>query len=121
MAREVKKKSYGETAVANSYKKAAKNSKHLVMKCHPLTEQGIPDLITHTAQGRTFYVETKSTGEECSPIQIEFHKRLKKLGIDTYVLDTKVKDFYDLFLFGYTTYPGRHFHKNPFKDNGKYN
>lgn len=100
---------YTESTVAESYKKVCKKLGYLTMKCHPLSEIGIPDLITHTTDGETFYVETKTTGEECSPIQKEFHKRLKRRNIETYVLDTKVKTFEDLYKYGYTTYPGKHY------------
>lgn len=108
-------KPYNEPTVAKWYKQSAEADGGLVMKMHPITNAGIPDLITFR-RGRVFFVETKSTGDRCTPLQIEMHRRLKERGIDTYVLDTKIDNFSDLFLYAYTTYEGRHYHKNPFKD-----
>lgn len=106
---------FKERTVAKWLKLAAKERNALVFKMHPITDAGIPDTIVHMA-GRTFYVETKTTGEQCTPIQIEQHARLKKAGIDTYVLDTKIKHIFDLFIVAYTTYEGKHYKKNPFKN-----
>lgn len=116
-------KKYTEIQVDNALKKACAEAGWLIFKNHPLTEAGIPDRIIHQkGSGRTFYVELKGTGKSCRPLQIEFHKRLKRCGIETYVLDTKVEHVWDIFTYGYTEYESSHFHKNPFKDkrDGKY-
>lgn len=41
-------------------------------------------------RGRAIFVETKTTGERCTEAQIAFHRRLKELGFETYVLDTRI-------------------------------
>lgn len=98
-----KPKEYGERLVAKWLVKCVEESGGFITKMHPLTAKGIPDylVITH---GRTIFVETKTTGKTCEPAQIEFHKRLKTKGIDTYVLDTKITNFYDLYKVAYKTY-----------------
>lgn len=97
-------KQYSEKLVAAHLVKCVNEvPEAMIMKMHPLTNKGIPDyLIIHA--GRVFFVETKTTGKLCEPAQVEFHKRLKQKGIETYVLDTKISNFYDIFKCGYKTY-----------------
>lgn len=109
-----KTRKYTEKTIDTHFKKVVEEDGGLTFKNHPLTNAGIPDRIVHH-RGWTFYVELKATGEECSPLQIEFHKRLKAKGIETYVLDTKITNYWDLFVVAYTTYEGKHYHKNPHK------
>lgn len=111
-----KRKTYSEKLVHRSFKAACQCKGTVAFKNHPMTEEGIPDLIVHRAGMGSFYVETKTTGEECTPIQKEFHKRLLACGIHTYVLDVKVTNFYDLFVYCYTTYESKYFERNPFKE-----
>lgn len=96
-------KVYSETQVANSLVKAVKGHNGYICKLHPLTEKGIPDYMCIVGQ-RVFFVETKTTGRKCDPIQVEYHKRLKSYGCDTYVLDTKIENFNDLYNVAYKTY-----------------
>lgn len=102
-------KRYTEKAVAERLRLLVKTSGGLIFKMHPLTEKGIPDYIVHAYNGKTFYVETKTTNERCAPIQIEFHRMLKMREIETYVLDVVVDNYNDIFAHSYTTYPGIHF------------
>ena len=102
-------KRYTEKAVAERLRLLVKTSGGLIFKMHPLTEKGIPDYIVHAYNGKTFYVETKTTNERCTPIQIEFHRMLKMREIETYVLDVVVDNYNDIFAHSYTTYPGIHF------------
>ena len=95
-------------------KKAVEDAGGLIFKMHPITNAGIPDRLIH-CRGMTFYVETKETGKPCSDIQIEMHAIIHKRGIAVYVLDQKVKDFWEIFQLAYTTYEGKHYNKNPFK------
>ena len=105
---------YKESIVDKWLKRCVESEKGIILKMHPVTNAGIPDRIIHF-RSMTFYVETKTTGEKCTDLQIDMHKRLKERGIDTYVLDTKITNIWDLFTVAYTTYPGRHYSKNPFK------
>lgn len=82
-----------------------------ITKMHPMSNSGIPDRII-IMHGKVFFVELKTTGEKCTPIQVEMHKTLKTHGIDTYVLDTKISNFYDLYKWCYTTYEGMYFKQN---------
>lgn len=102
-------KRYTEKAVAERLRMLVKTSGGLIFKMHPLTDKGIPDYIVHAYNGRTFYVETKTTGERCTPIQIEFHRMLHMREIETYVLDVVVDNYNDIFAHSYTTYPGVHY------------
>lgn len=107
-------KPYGEKLVDKWFKKSVEEAKGITFKMHPMTDAGMPDRIVH-CKNMTFYVELKGTGEKCSPIQIEMHKRIRDKGIMVYVLDTKITNFYDLFTSAYTTYESSHYHKNPNK------
>lgn len=96
-------KIHSEKLVASHLVKCTKEKSGLIFKQHPLTNVGIPDYLVIMC-GRTMFVETKTSGEVCTPIQVEFHKMLRDKGIETYVLDTKIDDFYDLYKYGYKTY-----------------
>lgn len=101
--RAILKKKWSEKLVAKHLVECVKEAGGFIVKMHPLTNAGIPDylIIIH---GRTLFVETKTTGEHCTPIQEEFHKILKKHNVETYVLDTKITNFYDLYTWSYKTY-----------------
>jgi len=105
---------YSEKLVDKWLKTCVEDAGGIIFKMHPITNAGVPDRIVHF-RAMTFYVETKTTGEACTPLQIEMHARLHKRGIHTYVLDTKIKNVWDLFIVAYTTYECKHYRKNPFK------
>lgn len=109
------KKIFRERLVDKWLKRCVEESGGMTMKMHPITNAGVPDRIVHF-RGRTFYVEVKTTGEKAEPLQVEMHRRLKERGIETYILDVKITNIWDLFTVCYTTYDGRHYHKNPFKN-----
>lgn len=106
---------YRERIVDKWFVRCVEQASGLTMKMHPITNAGVPDRICHL-NAMTFYVEMKTTGEPCTPLQIEMHKRLYKKGIQTYVLDVKITNIWDLFVYAYTTYEGKHYHKNPHKN-----
>lgn len=103
---------YRESIVDKWLKRCVEEAGGLIMKMHPITNAGVPDRIIHF-RGMTFYVELKETGKKCEPLQIEMHKRLKARGIQTYVLDTKITNIWDLFVVAYTTYEGKHYKDDP--------
>lgn len=92
-----------EAAVARNLRDAIKKANGLSMKIHPLTFKGVPDYLIHVG-GRTFYVETKTTGKTCSPAQREAHRILKEHGVETYVLDRRIVELDELFMYSYKTY-----------------
>lgn len=92
-----------EATVARNLRDAIKKANGLIMKVHPLTFKGVPDYLIHVG-GRTFYVETKTTGKTCSLAQIEAHKILKEHGVETYVLDRRIRELEELFMYSYKTY-----------------
>lgn len=112
------KKIFRERLVDKWLKRCVEEKGGVTFKMHPITNAGIPDRIVHR-HGKTFYVETKTTGERCTPIQIEMHKMLKKRNIEVYILDVKITDFWDLFNVCYTEYEGSHYKKNPHVDHPK--
>lgn len=97
------KKTWQEPLVARYLKKCVEEAGGMCVKMHPLTNKGIPDYLVHIHK-RTFYVETKTTGKLCEPAQVEYQKLLKAQGIETYVLDTKITNFWDLYIYAYKTY-----------------
>lgn len=109
-----KGKLYSEKLIHRYLKQAIKDGRGIAYKNHPLTDEGIPDLIVHW-RGMTFYVETKTTGKECTEQQKEFHAKLRRIGIQTYVLDVKITNIYDLWIYCYTTYPSKYFVRNPWR------
>lgn len=96
-------KVWEEKLVAKHLVKCVEEANGLIFKMHPLTNKGIPDYLI-IMYGRTFFVETKTTGKRCEPAQVEFHKMLKAKGIETYTLDTKITNIHDLYVYGYKTY-----------------
>ncbi len=114
-ARLDRKTKYPERRVDRAFVLAVEAAGGFTTKMHPMSNSGIPDRILHYHR-RTYYVEMKTTGEPCSPLQIEMHKRLHEQGIPVYVLDTQIKNILELWDFVYTTYPSDHYHKNPHKD-----
>lgn len=111
---EKEKKIYKEALVGKWLKKCCEEQGWLIFKNHPLGNTGIPDRIIHPKGNiNTFYVELKTTGERCTPAQIEFHKMLKRNGVETYVLDTKITNIWDLYQNCYTEYEGHHYKKHP--------
>lgn len=51
--------------------------------------RGVPDRIIIMPQGKTYYVEMKQTKGALHPLQIYFHKQMKRLGHEVYVLWSK--------------------------------
>jgi len=96
-------KVWEEKLVAKWLVRCVEEAGGIAFKMHPLTNKGIPDYLI-IMRGRTFFVETKTTGKVCTPAQVEFHRLLKDKKVDTYVLDTKITNFYDLYTLGYKTY-----------------
>lgn len=92
-----------EATVARHLRDAIKKANGLILKVHPLTFKGVPDYLVHVG-GRTLYVETKTTGKTCSPAQREAHKILKEHGVETYVLDRRIVELDELFMYSYKTY-----------------
>lgn len=104
-----------EKTVGRHFRNAVKKAGAIAFKNHPVTNPGIPDYLV-LYNGKAIYVELKTTGEACTPLQIEFHKYLKRRGIDTFVLDHKIDCFVEIMQTGYTSYHGKHWDKNPFRD-----
>jgi len=49
---------------------------------------GLPDRICLFPQGRTVFVEVKSTGKKPTPMQLRQHTKLRKLGFEVLVIDS---------------------------------
>lgn len=99
----VTKENFSEKVVDKWLLKCVAGAGALCYKMHPITNGGIPDRLV-ISHGRVFFVETKTTGKKCTPIQIAFHKKLSDAGIDTFVLDTKIESLYDIHIKAYKTY-----------------
>jgi hypothetical protein len=56
---------------------------------------GVPDRIVFLPGGRIYFVELKATGRGVTAIQAAVHDRLKRLGFDVLIIDSKegVLDF----------------------------
>jgi hypothetical protein len=53
------------------------------------TIAGVPDRMVLMPGGRTYFVELKQKGEKPTPIQVVWHNRLRALGYQVVVLDSK--------------------------------
>ena len=107
---------YSRKAVKiNFLRSAAEQPNLLVIPFRRWTDTkrpAIPHFIVHDNR-RTFYVEIVATGETLGEDRKQFHAAAKARKVETYVLDVKITNWYDLLLFAYTTYPGTHHHKAP--------
>ena len=52
---------------------------------------GLPDRLVLLPGGHLYFVEMKSEGKKPSPIQKVVHKKLKRLGFEVWIIDTKEK------------------------------
>lgn len=52
---------------------------------------GVPDRLVLLPEGRTVFVELKAAGKESTPIQLLQHKKIRALGFQVSVIDTKEK------------------------------
>lgn len=51
---------------------------------------GIPDREVLLPGGITLWVELKAPGKEPRPVQIAWHKKLRKLGFEVFVIDNRI-------------------------------
>lgn len=52
---------------------------------------GLPDRLVLLPMGYIIFIETKSQGDKPRPIQLLVHNKLKQIGFNVYVADTKEK------------------------------
>lgn len=52
---------------------------------------GIPDRLCLLPMGRAFFVEVKTTKEKAQPLQLLWHKKLREIGFEVYVVDTSAQ------------------------------
>lgn len=52
---------------------------------------GVPDRLILIPGGRMFFAELKRPGARPRPLQIAVHQRLRRLGFEVYVIDSKEK------------------------------
>ena len=50
---------------------------------------GVPDRLVILPPGRTIYVEIKAPGKKPAPLQLAQHRRLRGLGCDVRVIDSR--------------------------------
>ena len=60
----------------------------LCWKLPAIHVSGIPDRLCLLPMGRAFFAEIKTTGEKPEKLQLYWHKKLKKIGFEVYVVDT---------------------------------
>lgn len=52
---------------------------------------GLPDRLVLLPMGYIIFIETKSQGDKPRPIQLLVHNKLRQIGFNVYVADTKEK------------------------------
>lgn len=85
------RESYLEKIFESELKKAG----GWALKLYPTIVSGIPDRLALLPGGRAVFVELKAPGKKPRKLQILIHNKLKDLGFEVEVLDTKerVYDF----------------------------
>lgn len=60
----------------------------LCIKMSPEFNAGIPDRLI-LIRGRSFFVELKATGKKPRKLQVKYAEKLKKVGFETIIIDSK--------------------------------
>lgn len=68
-----------------------KKRRGMCIKMVPMHIIGLPDRLILLPRMTIFFVETKSEGDKPRKIQLIMHKKIRALGFDVHVADTKEK------------------------------
>ena len=60
----------------------------ICLKLPAIHVSGIPDRLCLLPRGRVFFAEIKTTKQKVRKLQALWHKKLRDLGFDVYVIDT---------------------------------
>lgn len=61
----------------------------MAIKLFPMGNDGLPDRMVLLPLGRLVFIELKDTGKRPRPLQLRVHGRLRELGFDVEVIDSK--------------------------------
>ena len=61
----------------------------MALKVNSSSMRGLPDRLVLLPQGRLFFAEIKTTGKGARALQKFTHKKLRALGFEVYVIDSK--------------------------------
>lgn len=78
-----------ESSIENNLVKKVKAAGGTAYKFTSPGRRGVPDRLVLLPGGRAIFVECKAPGEHPRPDQVREHNRLRALGFDVVVLDSK--------------------------------
>ncbi|AMH01838.1 VRR-NUC domain-containing protein [Serratia liquefaciens] len=78
-----------ESSIENNLVKQVKAAGGAAYKFTSPGRRGVPDRLVLLPGGRAVFVECKAPGERPRPDQVREHNRLRALGFDVVVLDSK--------------------------------
>lgn len=85
------KKTKRENEIEEALCKAVKKIGGLCLKFVSPGYDGVPDRIILIAYGKMAFVEVKAPGEKPRPLQVHVIEKIKSLGFNVFVLDSKDK------------------------------
>lgn len=80
-----------ESSLEKTFNREAAKLKLLSIKLVAVSRSGFPDRTVMGRDGLIFYVELKRLGEKAKPHQLYWHRKLRKLGFNVYVIDNKAE------------------------------
>ncbi|MBL4908951.1 MAG: VRR-NUC domain-containing protein [Alteromonadaceae bacterium] len=80
-----------ESSLEKTFNREAAKLKLLSIKLVALSRSGFPDRTVIGRGGLIFFVELKRLGEKAKPHQLYWHRKLRKLGFNVYVIDNKAE------------------------------
>ena len=86
-----------ERTIEQYLRLAVKAKGGLALKFTSPGMRGVPDRLVLAPDGRVYFIELKATGRQLSPMQVKMHETLKRLGHNTWVIDSvkKIEGFID--------------------------
>jgi len=87
----IKPKTNSEKTIESKLTDLVKAKGGLCLKFVSPGSKGVPDRLILLPGAKALFVETKSLGDSPSPIQLYWHRTLRKLGFQVDVIDTNQK------------------------------
>ena len=78
-----------EKEIENYFVKQVQEKNGIAIKLNSTTMFGLPDRLVLLPEGIVFFAELKAPGQKPRTLQQFVHCKLKKLGFDIYVIDSK--------------------------------
>lgn len=80
-----------EENIEKCLKKYVKIKGGLCLKLISVSMRGLPDRIVLLPKGKLFFAELKAPKQKPRPEQLRVHEKLRRLGFDVFVIDSREK------------------------------